>query len=177
MGGGFDLTQSPERSLTNEYGHRHHRSQRWQRSRVGPPARSPRPRSRSRRPPRNELAAVASQTGTETITVITDVRNRADIERLRDRAIEAFGHIDVWINNAGRGITKSVLDITDEDFDEMMLVDTKSALYGMQAIVPHFKERGSGQILSLPGCLDGPPLARSKFLSTSPTGGPTLRGR
>lgn len=107
----------------------------------------------------NELAEVASQTGTETITVVTDVRNRADIERLRDRTIEAFGHIDVWINNAGRGIAKGVLDITDEDFDEMMLVNTKSALYGMQAIVPHFKERGSGQIINVSSFLGRVPLA------------------
>src|SRR5690242_4475993 len=96
-----------------------------------------------------ELSEVASQSGAETITVVTDVRRRADIEQLRDRTIEAFGHIDVWINNAGRGIGKSVLEITDEDFDEMMLVNTKSALYGMQAIVPHFKERGSGHLINI----------------------------
>lgn len=106
-----------------------------------------------------ELAEVGSQTGTETITVLTDVRRRADIEQLRDRAIEAFGHIDVWINNAGRGIGKSVLEITDEDFDEMMLVNTKSALYGMQAIVPHFKERGSGHIINVSSFLGRVPLA------------------
>lgn len=106
-----------------------------------------------------ELSEVASQTGTETITVLTDVRRRADIEQLRDRAIEAFGHIDVWINNAGRGIGKSVLEITDEDFDEMMLVNTKSALYGMQVIVPHFKERGSGHIINVSSFLGRVPLA------------------
>lgn len=106
-----------------------------------------------------ELADVASQSGTEAITVITDVRRRSDIEQLRDRAIEAFGHIDVWINNAGRGIGKSVLDITDEDFDEMMLVNTKSALYGMQAIVPHFKERGSGHIINISSFLGRVPVA------------------
>lgn len=106
-----------------------------------------------------ELAEVASQTETEAITVVTDVRRRADIEQLRDRAIEAFGHIDVWINNAGRGIGKSVLDITDEDFDEMMLVNTKSALYGMQAIVPHFKERGSGHVINISSFLGRVPLA------------------
>jgi short-subunit dehydrogenase len=106
-----------------------------------------------------ELSDVASQSGTEAITVVTDVRRRADIEQLRDRTIEAFGHIDVWINNAGRGIGKSVLEITDEDFDEMMLVNTKSALYGMQAIVPHFKERGSGHIINISSFLGRVPVA------------------
>ena len=106
-----------------------------------------------------ELSDVASQSGTEAITVVTDVRRRADIEQLRDRTIEAFGHIDVWINNAGRGIGKSVLEITDEDFDEMMLVNAKSALYGMQAIVPHFKERGSGHLINISSFLGRVPLA------------------
>lgn len=106
-----------------------------------------------------ELSEVASQSGTEAITVVTDVRRLSDIEQLRDRTIEAFGHIDVWINNAGRGIGKSVLEITDEDFDEMMLVNTKSALYGMQAIVPHFKERGSGHLINISSFLGRVPLA------------------
>lgn len=45
----------------------------------------------------------------------------------------------MWVNNAGRGITRSVEEMTDEDFDDMMLVNTKSALYGMQTAVRHFK--------------------------------------
>jgi hypothetical protein len=43
------------------------------------------------------------------------------------------------VNNAGRGITRSVEEMTDDDFDDMMLVNTKSALYGMQTAVRHFK--------------------------------------
>ncbi len=38
----------------------------------------------------------------EAIAVRTDVTRRTDVERLRDRALEAFGHVDVWVNNAGR---------------------------------------------------------------------------
>ena len=40
---------------------------------------------------------------------------------------------------------KPVLELTDADFDEMMTVNVKSALYGMQAVVPHFMARGAGQ--------------------------------
>jgi hypothetical protein len=35
------------------------------------------------------------------------------------QSIERFGRVDVWVNNAGRGISKSIFDVTDEDFDEM----------------------------------------------------------
>ncbi len=60
-----------------------------------------------------------------------------------DAALARFGRIDVWVNNAGRGITRPVSELTDDDLDEMMLVNVKSALYGMQAVLPHFKERGA----------------------------------
>ena len=78
---------------------------------------------------------------------------------LRDRALAAFGHIDVWVNNAGRGITRSVLALSDEDIDEMISVNTKSALYGMQAIIPHFQQRGAGQLINVSSFLGGVPLA------------------
>ncbi len=106
-----------------------------------------------------ELGEVASQCGPETLAVVTDVRRREDVERLRDRAIERFGHVDVWINNAGRGIGRPVLDLTDEDVDEIMAVNLKSALYGMQAIVPHFKERGTGHLVNVSSFLARVPLA------------------
>src|SRR5262245_27917972 len=61
-----------------------------------------------------ELRAVAARAGASAIVVPTDVTQRPDVERLRDRAIDAFGHVDVWVNNAGRGINRPVLELTDE---------------------------------------------------------------
>src|SRR5436853_1796063 len=61
-----------------------------------------------------ELRAVAARAGGGAIIVPTDVTRRADVERLRDRAIAELGHVDVWVNNAGRGITKPVLEHTAE---------------------------------------------------------------
>ena len=106
-----------------------------------------------------ELKEVARRTGAEALAVPTDVTKRADVERLRDRAIERFGHVDVWINNAGRGITKPVLELTDDEFDLMMAVNVKSAIYGMQAIVPHFKERGAGHVINVSSFLSRVPFA------------------
>jgi NADP-dependent 3-hydroxy acid dehydrogenase YdfG len=105
-----------------------------------------------------ELEEVAAECGSEAIVVVTDVRKRADVLRLRDRTLEAFGQVDVWINNAGRGIGKPTLALTDEDFDEMMALNCKSQLYGMQAIVPHFKERGEGHLINVSSFLGRVPL-------------------
>jgi len=106
-----------------------------------------------------ELAAVARDAAADAIAVSTDVTKRAEVERLRDRAIESFGHVDVWVNNAGRGITRPVLELTDEDFDSMMEVNVKSALYGMQAIVPHFMQRGEGHLINVSSFLGRVPVA------------------
>src|SRR4029077_6675831 len=95
-------------------------------------------------------------------TVCTDVTRRSDVNRLCDEAIRAFGVIDVWVNNAGRGITRPVLELTDQEFDEMMAVNVKSALYGMQAIVPHFMARGRGHVINVSSFLSRVPLATDR---------------
>jgi len=64
----------------------------------------------------------------------------------------------VWVNNAGQGITRLVSELTDDDFDEMMLVNVKSALYGMQAVLPHFRERGRGHIINVSSLLGRVPF-------------------
>ncbi|MFO0553904.1 MAG: SDR family oxidoreductase [Polyangiaceae bacterium] len=95
---------------------------------------------------------------TAVATVAADVTRRAEVERIRDVGLSRFGHIDVWINNVGRGITRPVLELTDEDIDEMIQVNVKSALYGMQAILPYFKERGAGHLINVSSFLGRVPL-------------------
>lgn len=106
-----------------------------------------------------ELQRVASESGGRVLTVVADVTRRADVERIRDEALRAFGQVDVWVNNAGRGITRPVLQLTDDDFDSMMQVNVKSALYGMQAIVPYFMERDRGHLINVSSFLGRVPVA------------------
>jgi NADP-dependent 3-hydroxy acid dehydrogenase YdfG len=98
---------------------------------------------------RDKLSGVAAACGSRALAVPADVTIRADVERLRDAALDAFGRVDVWINNAGRGSNRGVLDLSDAELDEMFLVNTKAPLYGMQVIVPHFKQRGEGHVINV----------------------------
>ncbi len=84
------------------------------------------------------------------------------MERLSQAAIDALGGYDVWINNAGRGITRNVLDLTDSDVDEMMNVNVKSALYGMQIAARHFMAVGHGQIVNVSSFLGRVPMATQR---------------
>lgn len=106
-----------------------------------------------------ELAEVAIRSGTQALPVVGDVTRREDVDRALKATLARFGHVDVWVNNAGRGITRVVSELTDEDLDEMMRTNVKSVLYGMQAVLPHFRERGRGHIINLSSMLGRLPLA------------------
>lgn len=108
---------------------------------------------------RDELETLARRSGPTVMPIVADMTRRAQVERLKDQAIATFGRVDVWVNNAGRGITRQTLDLTDAEFDEMMAVNVKSALYGMQIITPHFLERGMGHIINVSSFLSRVPMA------------------
>jgi NADP-dependent 3-hydroxy acid dehydrogenase YdfG len=113
-----------------------------------------------------ELQAVASDSG-GALGVVTDVTKRAEVQRLFDRAMDRFGKVDAWVNNAGRGITRVVSELGEEEFDEMMNDNVKSALYGMQVVLPHFKERGEGHIINVSSVLGRVPFVavRSAYIA------------
>jgi short-subunit dehydrogenase len=108
------------------------------------------------------LADVAAGCATPVKTVVADVTQRADVDRIRDEALAAFGAVDVWINNAGRGISRPVIELTDDDLDEMVTVNVRSVLYGMQAIVPHFQQRGRGHVINVSSFLARVPIAPAR---------------
>jgi short-subunit dehydrogenase len=99
------------------------------------------------------LTEVVRRCGTNARARAADMTRRDDVKRAVADAIESMGHIDVWINNVGRGITKMPTELTDEDIDDMMLVNVKSALYGMQEVLPHFRERNAGQVINVSSSL------------------------
>jgi NADP-dependent 3-hydroxy acid dehydrogenase YdfG len=106
-----------------------------------------------------ELQAVAARCGEHALAVVADVTRRADVARALEAAILRFGQVDAWVNNAGRGISRPVSQLTDEDLDDMFTVNVKSALYGMQAVLPHFQARGRGHVINVSSLLGRLPMA------------------
>jgi NADP-dependent 3-hydroxy acid dehydrogenase YdfG len=98
---------------------------------------------------KEELDKTAALSGDNTLVVVTDVTKRDQMDRLKTAALEKFGRIDVWVNNAGRGIGKKVMDLNEADFDDMMSVNVKSALFGIWAVVPYFQELGKGHLINI----------------------------
>ena len=107
-----------------------------------------------------KLRALAAELGAENALALpADVTVRAEVDAAMAAAISHFGRVDAWVNNAGRGITCDATALTDEDLDEMFLVNVKSALYGMQAAWRHFQPRGTGNILNVSSMLGRVPFA------------------
>lgn len=105
------------------------------------------------------LGEVAAHCGANALAIVADMTVRADVQRTVADAARRFGHIDVWVNNVGQGITRLPSELSDEDIDEMIRVNVKSALYGMQEVLPHFKARGRGHVVNVSSMLGRIPFA------------------
>jgi Short-chain dehydrogenases of various substrate specificities len=105
------------------------------------------------------LKSVAARCGKNAQAIVADMTRREEVKRVARESIERFGHVDIWVNNVGQGISRLPSQLTDEDIDDIVRINVKSAIYGMQEILPHFKERGSGQIINISSMLGRIPFA------------------
>lgn len=110
----------------------------------------------------DRLAAVRERCGAQAMAIVADVTIREDVQQAVEATLARHGRIDVWINNAGRGITRPPSELTDDDLSEMLRVNVSSALYGMQAVLPHFKARGRGHVINVSSVLGRMPLATAR---------------
>lgn len=105
-----------------------------------------------------ELNDVAGASG-RAFPVVADVSRREDVRRAVQAALDHYGRIDVWINNAGQAMSRMPSRLTDQDVDDMVRINVKSVLYGMQEVLPHMQQRGRGHIINISSLLGRLPLA------------------
>ncbi len=94
------------------------------------------------------VAAIEAGGGLATF-VRTDVGDAADAPRLVEQTLEAFGKLDVLINNAGIIKTADFLEISEADFDAVMRVNLKGAFLVGQAAARAMVEQGKGAIVNM----------------------------
>jgi NADP-dependent 3-hydroxy acid dehydrogenase YdfG len=94
------------------------------------------------------LVSEIKAAGGEAFAVATDVTRRTDVAKLVDAAVEAFGRIDVLINNAGIMPLSALQALKVDEWDRMIDVNIKGVLYGIAAALPHMKAQKSGHIIT-----------------------------
>jgi short-subunit dehydrogenase len=105
------------------------------------------------------LEQTAALSGKDALVVRADVTKRSDMERIKKEAIKKFGRIDVWVNNAGQGIGRTFMELTESDLDEMISVNVKSVFFGSQIAADYFKAGGKGHIINVSSFLGRVPFA------------------
>ena len=82
------------------------------------------------------------------VAVQADVRDAAQVKAVVDRALSEFGKVDILLANAGIGSFSSVVDMTDEQWDDVINTNLKGVFNAMRAVLPHMIERRSGRIVA-----------------------------
>jgi glucose 1-dehydrogenase len=104
---------------------------------------------------RNEGAALATKkeiedAGGKAQIIQADVSSVADIQKLVDGTVAAFGRLDILVNNAGMETRTSTLDTTEHQFDLVIAIDLKSAFFGVQlAAKQMIAQGGGGRIINI----------------------------
>ncbi|WP_294243673.1 SDR family oxidoreductase [uncultured Chryseobacterium sp.] len=96
-----------------------------------------------------KLAEEIRSAGGEAICTGIDVRNKADLDRFVNTAVEQYGRLDVIVNNAGVSQLSRIDELDVEGWEEMIDINLKGVLYGMAAALPVFKQQQSGHIVNI----------------------------
>ena len=96
----------------------------------------------------HQVAEEVIAAGGRAMAIPVDVRDPVAVKRLADRAIDAFGRVDIWINNAGMASFGKFEETPTEAFAAVIDTTFHGVANGFRAILPHFRERRTGMILT-----------------------------
>lgn len=96
-----------------------------------------------------ETARQAVELGVEALPLITDVRDRAAVEKSTEQAIDKFGCVDFLVNVAGVGVCNKFFDVTDEEWDRTIDINLKGTFVTCQVIGRHMADRRQGRIVNI----------------------------
>lgn len=105
---------------------------------------------------REDLEAVKASVealGRKAEIFCVDVLDKAQIDENVKATLEAFGHIDVLMNNAGVNVRKPVLELSAEEWDLVIDTNLKAYFLMAQAVVPYMLARGSGKVVNMASIL------------------------
>ncbi|HSH55860.1 MAG TPA: SDR family oxidoreductase [Candidatus Limnocylindrales bacterium] len=103
------------------------------------------------------VAGLCTSRGANVLIVPTDVSRGAEVQALREQALEAFGAIDVWINNAGVAQLGSFLEISPEEFERVIDINLMGVVRGSRAALEVFMKQKHGTLINVSSILGAVP--------------------
>jgi NAD(P)-dependent dehydrogenase (short-subunit alcohol dehydrogenase family) len=104
----------------------------------------------ARRPEKLSLAAEAvKETGSKVLALATDVGKADQVERLVQSTLEAFGRVDILVNNAALDYPAPIIDLTVEQWNEIIAVNLSGVFYACKAVFPIMMKQEGGSIFNI----------------------------
>jgi len=98
----------------------------------------------------NRVASEITDGGGRAIFVDADVTSADDVQAMVDQAVEAFGGLDILINNAGVSHKrKAMLDVTEAELNRILAVNVKGLFHTANAAIPAMRNAGGGAIINI----------------------------
>lgn len=89
------------------------------------------------------------QNGGEAIFVKTDVTNEDDLVNMVNKTLKTFQRVDILVNNAGRIIQKPFTELTADDWEHYVRLNSFAYFRAMQLVLPHMESQSSGSIVNI----------------------------
>ena len=103
-----------------------------------------------------------NETGGEALFVKLDVTSEAEWRDAVQTTVERFGKLDILVNNAAILCTETVLDTTEQIWDDVMSINAKGTFLGTKCAIPEMRKAGGGSIVNISsgsGIVGGPVAA------------------
>ena len=115
-----------------------------------------------------QTEAQLRELGYECTYVHLDVTSESDWESAVQAAVNAYGKLDILLNNAGILIRKGIEDTTADDWDRIFAVNAKGVFLGTKAAIPAMRENGGGSIINISSTagLVGSPNGSASYTAT-----------
>jgi NAD(P)-dependent dehydrogenase (short-subunit alcohol dehydrogenase family) len=97
----------------------------------------------------SQVCEACENLGGEALSCPCDVTSEDQVRQVAQRAIDKYGRIDVWVNNAAITLFGRFEDTPPDDWRRIMETNLFGCVYGARAVLPYFREQGSGVLINV----------------------------
>ena len=98
---------------------------------------------------RLEIVKEIEAIGSQGLAIKCDISNRAEVERMVEKALAKFGRVDILVNNAGIYPFKPFIDMKEKDWDKVLEVNLKGVFHCTKSVLPKMIEQRYGKIINI----------------------------